>query len=90
MIDRAARPFTLPELGDLRLAAMREAVANGFDRPASIENVAFDPIADADDAQVLRMVQAMAGFGAMSGGSHLLRRQIGIDSGVDWFAATAS
>jgi hypothetical protein len=36
------------------------------------------------------MVQAMSTFGATSGASELLRRQVSIDSGVDWYASSAA
>lgn len=44
---------------------------------------AFDP-------KVVQMVQAMASFGALSGASDLLRHQVQIDTGVDWFGASAA
>lgn len=86
----ASGPGNLSQQDD-RLAQFRDALAsNPFadpqrqaSDPAPLEFASFDP-------KIAQMTQAMASFGIASGASDLLRRQVQIDSGVDWFGASAA
>jgi len=80
---------------DDQLAAMRSALGSAtFGAPdagqqtmeLAPERVAAGPA----DATLAQMIQSMATFGATSGASDLLKRQIAIDSGLDWLAASAA
>lgn len=74
------------QLGRLRQALSGDPFAGGQAKAGGGEPqefAAFDP-------KVVQMVQAMASFGAVSGASDLLRRQVQIDTGVDWFGASAA
>lgn len=94
--DGASLPLLPASSGSLaipddQLARFRQALADDpfaggqarADAGEPHELVAFDP-------KVVQMVQAMASFGALSGASDLLRRQVQIDTGVDWFGASAA
>jgi len=68
------------------LSNLRDAFSEVFDSSKSPGIVAIERVeADVFDAQLSRMVQAMASFGATSSASDLLKRQVVIDAPLDWF-----
>lgn len=77
---------------DTRFAAFRDALDLGFSDAPSGDGTADTtiPAADPARARLLQMVQVMSTFGATSGTSELLRRQVTVDSGLDWYASSAA
>ena len=86
---------TAPDFVDVRLEALRNSAtfdfATGQDRTLRMSSLDQPPAStDATDLHLARMVQAMASFGPGTSATTMLQRQVGIDSGFNWFAATAA